>query len=129
MTRDEGAAIYVLVDALGWEILRERPFLNDVLTERYCLETILGYSSGAIPTLVTGQPPAVHGRWNLFYRSPETSPFRWTRPLLEISARNWTRLLHLRTSLPNPPVLLDLEIETGGLGQEEHSLPVGGTRA
>jgi len=76
-----GASIYVLVDALGWEILRDRPFLDDVLTDRRRLRTILGYSSGAIPTLLTGQYPDEHGHWNLFYRSPETSPFAWTKPL------------------------------------------------
>lgn len=74
-------SIYVLVDALGWELLRERSFLDDVLPERRRVETILGYSSGAIPTLLTGKMPREHGHWNLFYRSPETSPFRWTRPL------------------------------------------------
>lgn len=75
-------ALFVLVDALGWEILRQRPFLDDVLTERCRVDTILGYSSGAIPSLLTGQFPAEHGHWNLFYRSPATSPFRWTKPLL-----------------------------------------------
>lgn len=74
-------SIYVLVDALGWELLRERPFLDDLLPERRRVETILGYSSGAIPTLLTGRLPSEHGHWNLFYRSPETSPFRWTYPL------------------------------------------------
>lgn len=74
-------SIYVLVDALGWELLRERSFLDEVLPRRRRVETILGYSSGAIPTLLTGQMPRGHGHWNLFYRSPETSPFRWTRPL------------------------------------------------
>ena len=78
----DGVSIFVLVDAFGWEILRNRPFLDDVLTERRRLDTILGYSSGAIPTLLTGQYPSEHGHWNLFYRSPATSPFRWTRPLL-----------------------------------------------
>ena len=43
-------SIYVLVDALGWEILKDRTFLDDVLTDRRWLTTILGYSSGAIPT-------------------------------------------------------------------------------
>jgi hypothetical protein len=74
-------SIYVLVDALGWEILRDRPFLDDVLQERRWLQTILGYSSGAIPTILSGRHPSEHGHWNLFYRSPDTSPFRWTRPL------------------------------------------------
>lgn len=74
-------SIYVLVDALGWEILRTRPFLSDVLPDRRPLTTILGYSSGAIPTLLSGRLPGEHGHWNLFYRAPAASPFRWTRPL------------------------------------------------
>ena len=79
-------SIYVLVDALGWEIIRNRPFLDDVLEERRWLQTILGYSSGAIPTLLSGRLPSRHGHWNLFYRSPATSPFRWTRPLRRLPA-------------------------------------------
>lgn len=78
----EGCSIYILIDALGWELIKDRPFLNDLLPERRRVETILGYSSGAIPSLLTGQYPEQHGHWNLFYRAPETSPFRWTRPLL-----------------------------------------------
>jgi Type I phosphodiesterase / nucleotide pyrophosphatase len=74
-------SIYVLVDALGWEIIRNRPFLDDVLVDRRWLVTILGYSSGAIPSLLSGRPPAQHGHWNLFYLSPDRSPFRWTRAL------------------------------------------------
>jgi Type I phosphodiesterase / nucleotide pyrophosphatase len=79
-------SIYVLVDALGWEILRDRPFLDDVLEDRRPLQTILGYSSGAIPTILTGRLPREHGHWNLFYRSPATSPFRWTRMLRPLPA-------------------------------------------
>jgi hypothetical protein len=74
-------SIYVLVDALGWDLLKCRPFLDDVLADRRWLVTILGYSSGAIPTLLTGKLPAEHGHWNLFYLAPETSPFRWLKPL------------------------------------------------
>jgi hypothetical protein len=77
-------SIHVLVDALGWEILRDRPFLDDVLEERRWLQTILGYSSGAIPTILSGRYPSEHGHWNLFYRSPASSPFRWTRPLARL---------------------------------------------
>jgi len=74
-------SIYVLVDALGWEVLRYRPFLDDLWAERRWLVTILGYSSGAIPTILTGQTPSQHGHWNLIYRDPQRSPFGWTRPL------------------------------------------------
>jgi hypothetical protein len=77
-------SIYVLVDALGWEIVRDRPFLDDVLTDRRWLTTILGYSSGAIPTLLSGRMPSQHGHWNLIYLDPERSPFRWTRALASL---------------------------------------------
>ena len=91
MQVNDGVTIHVLIDALGWEILRERPFLDDILTERSRVETILGYSSGAIPSVLTGTLPNEHGHWNLFYRSPMTSPFRWTRPfkLLPHRLREW----------------------------------------
>jgi len=80
-------SIYVLVDALGWEIVRTRPFLDDVLVDRRRLVTVLGYSSGAIPTLLSGRYPSQHGHWNLFYLSPQRSPFRWTRGLGRLPRR------------------------------------------
>lgn len=79
-------SMYVLVDALGWELLRRRPFLDDVLVDRRWLVTILGYSSGAIPTILSGRAPNEHGHWNLFCRAPARSPFRWTRALGRLPA-------------------------------------------
>jgi hypothetical protein len=78
---ESSLSIYVLVDALGWEILRERPFLDDVLVDRRWLATVLGYSSGAIPTLLSGRLPQEHGHWNCFYHAPAASPFRWMKAL------------------------------------------------
>ncbi len=71
--------IFVLIDALGWQYLEGREFLNDVLAYRAPLQTVLGFSSGAIPTILTGAPPAVTGHWNLFYYDPAGSPFLWLR--------------------------------------------------
>jgi hypothetical protein len=71
--------VFVLIDALGWEIIKDRPFLNDELAYRRPLETVLGYSSGAIPTILTGLHPAQTGHWNLYYYDPKGSPFRWLR--------------------------------------------------
>lgn len=73
--------IFVLIDALGWEYLGQEDFLNDVLKYRAPLQTILGFSSGAIPTILTGAPPSVTGHWNLFYYDPDGSPFRWLRSM------------------------------------------------
>lgn len=71
--------VFVLIDALGWALVDGRDFLVDLLPYRQPLRTVLGYSSGAIPTILTGRSPAEHGHWNLFYHDPERSPFRWMR--------------------------------------------------
>ena len=73
--------LFVLIDALGWRYLEGREFLSDLLPHRSPLRTVLGFSSGAIPTILTGLPPAQNGHWNLFYYDPEGSPFRWLRRL------------------------------------------------
>jgi hypothetical protein len=73
--------VFVLIDGLGWRILEDRDFLSKQLPHRAPLRTVLGYSSGAIPTILTGKPPAEHGHWNLIYYDPESSPFRWLRHL------------------------------------------------
>lgn len=70
-------SISILIDALGWKLLEDRQFLKDVLTYRYPLRTILGYSSAAVPSVLTGKMPNEHGTWSYFYYSPETSPFAW----------------------------------------------------
>ena len=79
--------VFVLIDALGWEIIKDLPFLNQELPVRSSLKTVLGYSSGAIPSLLTGQTPAQTGRWNLFYYDPEGSPFTWLKWFLFLPDR------------------------------------------
>lgn len=71
--------LFVLIDALGWTYIQNREFLCDLLPHRQPLRTVLGFSSGAIPTILTGMPPAQTGHWNLFYYDPQHSPFRWLR--------------------------------------------------
>src|SRR5437867_3550969 len=73
--------IFALIDALGWSIVDDLKFMADTLPHRAPLKTVLGYSSGAIPTILTGKTPAEHGHWNLFYYAPERSRFRWLRHL------------------------------------------------
>ena len=62
--------VFVLIDALGWEIIKDRRFLNNELPVRMPLKTVLGYSSGAIPTLLTGRTPAEAGHWNIVLLRP-----------------------------------------------------------
>lgn len=94
-TPDSSVHVFVLIDALGGECEAARGWLDDLLPYRASLETILGFSSGAVPTILTGQPPARTGHWNLFYYDPAGSPFRWLRgfDFLPRRLRNgrWTR--------------------------------------
>jgi hypothetical protein len=80
-------SVFVLVDALGWELVKDREFLDDVLPHRRELRTVFGFSSAAIPSILTGLPPQQHGHWNLFFYDPERSPFRWARFLRWLPAR------------------------------------------
>src|SRR5689334_13800782 len=73
----------LLVDALGFELLERTPALRDRFPHRRRLDTILGFSAGALPTLFSGRMPAEHGRWLMYRRAgtgsagdAQDSPFR-----------------------------------------------------
>ena len=76
------AVLVVFIDALG---PNQAPLLLEAgldLPELTSVRGILGYSSGAIPTILTGAPPARHGRMCLFSRleneqDPPLAPLRW----------------------------------------------------
>jgi len=113
--------VFVLIDALGWQVIQGRNFLSDILPHRAPLRTVLGYSSAAIPTILTGVPPATHQHWNLFYYDPTGSPFRWlrhfrflpdalldhrvTRRLLKEMGRRWLGLGPLFECCVSPRIL------------------------
>lgn len=67
------------------------------MPRRTPLGTVLGYSSAAIPSLLSGTPPGTHGSWSMFRRAGEGSPFSFLRALpplphaLEWRARRWVR--------------------------------------
>lgn len=67
--------LIVLVDALGWITVERMGFLSDLLPYRKCLTTVFGYSSTAIPSLLTGAMPEDHGHWFLYKRALGKSPF------------------------------------------------------
>jgi hypothetical protein len=62
-------ALVVFVDALGPSQLEGTLGLRG-LPYRGRLQGILGYSCAALPTLLTGEPPARHGRMCLFAQAP-----------------------------------------------------------
>jgi hypothetical protein len=61
--------VVLLVDALGWELAGRRPGFAPALTHRRRLETVLGFSTGALPTLFTGRLPHDHGRFLMYRRA------------------------------------------------------------
>src|ERR1700730_13030233 len=70
------ANIFVLIDGLGWEWVKAAPFLNEVTPHRRCLDTVFGFSAGAIPSILTGRHPQEHGRMAMFQRTVDgRSPF------------------------------------------------------
>lgn len=84
---DSKITIAVLVDALGWEFISKGGFLDDLAPFRTPLRTVLGYSSAAIPSILTGLEVDGHGMWNLLYYSQTSSPFRWTSLLSVLPER------------------------------------------
>jgi len=71
------AGIFVLIDALGWEWAKSTRFLEGVAPYRRGLESVLGYSAGAIPSILTGLRPAQHGRLAMYQRAGAAgSPFQ-----------------------------------------------------
>ncbi|MBW2045128.1 MAG: glycosyltransferase [Deltaproteobacteria bacterium] len=81
-TNKDAVSIFILLDALGWNYIKDRPFLNDICSYRQKVKTILGYSCGVIPSILTGKLPSEHRKFSLFYYSPDSSPFRWTKYFL-----------------------------------------------
>ena len=90
--------VVLLVDALGSELAGRAEGLAPSLPHRARLETVLGFSAGALPTLFTGRLPFEHGRFLMYRRAQEDSPFRgmgWTRALPAPLRRSGTLTRHL----------------------------------
>lgn len=69
--------LFVLMDGVGWKHLQETDFAVRLCPYRKSLQTILGYSSGALPTILSGRMPSETRQWAMWFYSPATSPFGW----------------------------------------------------
>ena len=67
--------VFMFIDALGWDVVTRHAFLAD-FPYRKPVSMQFGYSSTAIPTILTGAKPSEHGHLSLFAYSPEHSPFK-----------------------------------------------------
>jgi predicted AlkP superfamily pyrophosphatase or phosphodiesterase len=75
-------ALFMFIDALGWEIIKNRDFLHDLAPHRYRVGMQFGYSSTAIPTILSGEKPTVHKHLSFYYYAPEKSPFKIFKTLM-----------------------------------------------
>lgn len=78
--------LFVFIDACGWEIIKNDPFVRDVAPHRRPLNSVFGYSSACIPSILSGRYPAEHRNWSYFVYDPAKSPFRKLRALQWIPA-------------------------------------------
>ena len=90
--------LFIMVDACGWEIVKNDPFLQSLAPHRQKLRSIFGYSSTCVPSILSGRTPVEHRNWCYFIHSPESSPFkplRWLQwlPRALTSRRIVRRLL------------------------------------
>lgn len=69
-------SVYLFVDALGWKIVQRYDFLKDELPFRLPVKMQFGYSSTAIPTILSGEYPNKHNHFSFFYYNPINSPFK-----------------------------------------------------
>lgn len=95
--------IFLFIDALGWELVNRTSFMAEELPFRRRIEMQFGYSSTAIPTILSGRTPSEHGHLGLFRFAPEHSPFRllgFLAPLMKPdSFWNRGRVRHLLSRL------------------------------
>src|SRR3984885_11700829 len=99
--------LFVFIDACGWEIIKRDPFLTLAAPNRRRLESVFGYSSACVPSILSGHWPVEHRNWNYFVYDPAHSPFhslrflRWLPSSItgrRIFRRSLSRLIKNRLS-------------------------------
>ena len=73
--------LFIFIDACGWEIIRNDPFGRSFAPGRKRLESVFGYSSACVPSILSGRWPEEHHNWCYFVYDPNRSPFKSLRPL------------------------------------------------
>jgi len=68
--------LFVFIDACGWEIIKDDPFAGAFAPNRKRLESVFGYSSACVPSILSGRWPSEHRNWSYFVYDPKNSPFK-----------------------------------------------------
>ncbi len=73
--------LFIFIDACGWEIIKDDPFCKSVAPNRRRLDSVFGYSSACVPSILSGRWPDEHRNWCYFVHDPANSPFKFLKPL------------------------------------------------
>lgn len=73
--------LFVFIDACGWEIIKNDPFAKNLAPHRRPLESVFGFSSACIPSILSGRMPVEHRNWCYFVYDPKNSPFQFLKNL------------------------------------------------
>lgn len=65
-----------MIEACGWEIIKDRPFASRVAPNRRRLESVFGGSSACLASILSGAWPERHRHWCHFVYDPPHSPFK-----------------------------------------------------
>jgi len=88
--------LFVFVDACGWEIVQDYPFANRFAPSRKKLDSVFGYSSACVPSILSGHWPSDHRNWSYFVYDPVNSPFKSLRSLRWLPSTLTSRRLFRR---------------------------------
>ena len=55
--------LFIFVDACGWEIIKDDPFVRAAAPHRKKLASVFGYSSACVPSILSGRWPVDHRNW------------------------------------------------------------------
>ncbi len=88
--------LFVFIDACGWEIIKNDPFAQSFAPNRKRLDSVFGYSSACVPSILSGRWPEQHRNWSYFVYDPEHSPFKSLRPLRWLPAKLTSRRIFRR---------------------------------
>src|SRR3954453_3346482 len=88
--------LFVFIDACGWEIIKDDPFLRALAPNRRRLSSVFGYSSACVPSILSGQWPVAHRNWSYFVYDPVNSPFKSLRPLRWLPSQITSRRIFRR---------------------------------
>ena len=88
--------LFVFVDACGWEIIKNDSFASDFAPTRKKLDSVFGYSSACVPSILSGRWPDEHRNWCYFVHDPKNSPFKSLRWLRWLPAKITSRRIFRR---------------------------------